>query len=72
MLLSIEGQRHLKEFLIDLQIVELMLQYDRNLVGILCAQEAGHPHVGMVGVETDEQMMVAGKPMGRECRERAA
>ena len=46
-----------------MQILELVLQYDRNLVRVLCAQETRHAHIGMVGVEADEQVVVAGKSL---------
>jgi hypothetical protein len=63
-LLPVEGERDLESVVADLQIFELVLQYDRNLVRILCAQETRHADIGMVGVEADEQMMVARESFG--------
>ena len=58
-----EGQFDLEAALVDGKVPELVLQNNGHLFRILRAQPVGNAHAVAVGVEGDEEMVVAGQAL---------
>ena len=70
LVLNVVDAKNLERLLAHDEIFELVLQDDGDLVRILGAQKARKARPGMVGVEADEQVVVARESIGRELAQR--
>ena len=61
---AVEGEPDLEIVLGDLEVPELVLEDDRHLLRIARLEAGRYLHALGAGIEGDEEVVLAGKPLG--------